>query len=139
MFDDILVTGELLPIREAASKGDLDAMLILTDHVLEGKNTKACGETAFRIIVAMFKHNELKKNPRRCWEIFVQAANAEQLLYWQGKASYHDSIKGSCHFLQRLIEAQVSTPRHLWNYRQMESCLAWIRENEPKLQDKEKN
>ena len=135
MFENILVSGELLPLREAASQGDLDAMLILADHVLEGKNTKACGETAFGIINKMFAHKDFTQNLPRAWEVYILCCNAEQLLYWQGKNTYLGYIKRCCDYLQWLIEVQTQAPRSMWNYRQLEACLAWIRENEPKLQE----
>jgi hypothetical protein len=133
MFDDMLVTGELLPLRKAASAGDLDAMFMLTNQVLEGKNTRACGDTAFRIINVMFDHEAFKQNLPRAWGVYLLCSRAEYQLYREGKNSYRQYITRSCDYLQWLIEMQTSAPRRLWNYGQLERCIVWLRENEARL------
>mgnify|MGYP000862945865 CR=1 FL=1 len=135
MFEHIIVTKELLPIRDAACNGDIDAMFTLADHIVQGKYTKQSGKNADTVIDRMYGHPDFIKDPYRAWDTYVMTVCALKLMQQEGEITYHEYIGDSCMYLQMMISCMTSAPRHMWNYQQLENCIAWIRENEPKLQE----
>lgn len=132
-FRNILVTPELLPVRDAAGCNDLEAMFTLLNHVLQGKYTRQCGQTAFEIINIILDHEELKDDLPRAWNVYFLSSQAVQLLYQQGKNSYQEAIRSSCNYLQWMIDAMISAPRWMWNYPQLEYAMNWIKAHEPQI------
>lgn len=135
MFAHIIVAEELLAIREAACKGDIEATFTLAKHVLQGKLAAKSGKNAYSIVTSMFYHDDFRKNPRRAWSTYVMMADVFLLQYEEGSISQKEYITNSCEYLQMMIDCMTAAPRHLWNYRQLEDCIAWIREHELKLQE----
>lgn len=138
MFEKIIVADELYPVREAAREGDLSAMFNLADHVVRGKHTRQCGETAFEIINAMFDHKSFTQDLPRVWEVFKLCSLAEQLLYREGKSSFKEFIKCSCDYLQWMIEAIISAPRQRWDYRLLAYGIDWIKEHDSQYHEGQK-
>ena len=135
MFEKILVTAALYPAREAAGKGNLDAMFDLLTHVIEGRHTRQCGDTAFEIITVMFDHPDFSQNLPRAWAVYVLCSHAEQLLYRAGKNTRREMIERSCDYLQWVVEAMLCAPRRMWNYEQLAYAVGWISEHAPQLQE----
>lgn len=135
MFDSIIVAEELLPIRNAAGQGDIDAMFALADHVVKGKHTRQSGKIANQIIGEMYKRDDFSNNYTRAWNTYVLNVCALKLMQLEGEISYRQYIEDSCDYLQYMIDSMTSAPRQMWNYEQLENCIAWIRENEPKLRE----
>lgn len=133
MFERIIVSEELYPTRKAAEDGHLNAMILLADHVVRGMHTKQCAETAFKIINAIFDHEEFTNELPRAWGVFLTCSRAQQLLYREGKSSLRDSIQHSCDYLRWMVEAIVSAPSWMWDFALLEYGIDWIRENEPFL------
>ena len=136
MFEKILVTEELLPVREAASQGDLDAMFTLLNHVINGHHTKLCGDTAFILINAMFDHEEFPDNLPRAWATYRLCSQAEHSLYQAGKNTQKEMIERSCDYLQWMIESMICAPRWMWNYELLEYAIQWIDQHTPKIQER---
>lgn len=135
MFEHIIVAEELLPLREAACKGDIEAIFVLAKQVLEGKRAAKSGKNGYFIVNSMFYHDDFKKNLYRFWDTYVMMVDVLQLQYYEGNISLKEYIEDSCNYLQWMIDCMTAAPRHMWNYRQLENCIAWIREHEAKLQE----
>lgn len=135
MFEKILVTGDLLPIREAACEGDLDALISLTRHVLAGKHTLQSGEAAFDILHVIFDHKDFYENLPRAWGVYVLCSQAEQLLYREGKKNRKEYLTRSYDYLQWLVKAMLHAPRPMWDYELLEYAITWMKEHAPKLRE----
>lgn len=137
LFEHIIVSEELLPVRDAASKGDIEAMFALVDHILKGKHTARSGKNAAAVLGQMFGHEDSTKDHRRFWNTLVMKVHALKLQHQEKEISYEEYIREGCDYLQMLIESMTGSPRQFWNYNQLINCIAWIRDNEPKLHDQE--
>lgn len=135
MFNHILVTQDILPIRHAASQGDLDALFALLKHVLEGKEAQRCSGLAFNLISAMFNHPDFKQNLPRAWHAYFLCSEAEKLLYEEGKSSYSHYLENACDYLKSVIEIMTVTPCQMWNFELLDYCIDWIKEHEPLLRE----
>ena len=134
MFEKIIVSESLLPVREKACEGDIEAMFELANHVIEGNETKPCGDTAFQIISTMFNHKDFLNNPPRIWNTFILCTWALKLQKKVGKISYSKYIEDSCFYLARMIDGMTSQPREIWDIDKLQNCLQWIQDNEDKIE-----
>ena len=137
LFEHIIVAEELLPVRDAASTGDIDAMFTLLEHILQGKHTAKSGKNADSVLDQMFVHEDSSRDHKRLWNSLVLKVHTLKLLHQEGELSYHEYIEHGCDYLQILIETMTGSPRQYWDYTQLINCIDWIRENEPKLEMKE--
>lgn len=135
MFEKILVTEELYSIREAACRMDLNAMVKLANHVLQGKYTKQCGDTAFDILNSIFDHPALNQNLHRACEVYEMCSKAETLLYKQGKVSHQDYVKYSCDYLQWMMKLMVNYPCRMWDFNLMSRSIKWVETMQRELQE----
>ena len=90
---------------------------------------------ANQIIGEMYKRDDFSNNYTRAWNTYVLNVCALKLMQQEGEISYRQYIEDSCDYLQYMIDSMTSAPRQMWNYEQLENCIAWIRENEPKLRE----
>ena len=137
MFDHIIVAEELLPVRQAAGKGDIDAMFSLLEHIIRGEHTAKSGRNADYVLSQMLDHDESTSNHKRFWNTLIIKVHTFKLLYQEGEISYREYIREGCDYLQIMIKSMTGSPRQYWNYNQLINCIDWIRENEPKLQEEE--
>lgn len=139
MFNQIIVSEEILPVREAASLGDIDAMYKLTEHILNGKQTARTSRYAENVLDAMFKHPDFLKDLQRFCNCYVMRTTLLRIRYQEELISYRDYVEQSCDYLQMMIDCMTTAPRHMWNYSQLINCIDWIAEHEKTLNEEEVN
>jgi hypothetical protein len=137
LFDHIIVAEELLPVRQAAGEGDIEAMFSLLEHIIRGEHTAKSGRNANFVLSQMFGHKDSTSNHKRFWNTLIIQVHTFKLLHKEGEISYREYIEDGCTYLQMMIESMTGSPRRYWNYNQLINCIDWIRENEPKLQEEE--
>lgn len=59
------------------------------------------------------------------------------LQYDKGNISRQEYLSTGCDYLEMMISAITSGPRHLWNLAQLQTCLAWIEDSEAELAELE--
>lgn len=135
LFDHIIVAQELLPTRDAAGKGDIEAMFTLADHIVKGIYTARSGENADFVLDRMFGHEQFADNHKRAWNTYVVKVHTLRLLFQEGKIDYAEYIRESCDYLQMMIASMSGSPRQYWNHRQLVNCINWIAEHEAMLEE----
>ena len=137
MFNHIIVDSELLPIREAASHGDIDAMFTLADSIVRGKQTSASPEAASPIIDAMFNHPDFRNDLQRFCNTYIMRTHYMELQCDRGEISRKEYLSDSCDYLEMMIRAITAGSRQLWNLEQLQICLSWIEDSEEELAELE--
>jgi hypothetical protein len=135
MFDNLIVTNKLLPIRNAASLGDINAIFELLEHVLKGKQTARSGEYAEQLLAALFDHKDFACNAKRAWNCYVLKVHALRILYEEGEMAYEHYLKEGCDYLQMMVKSMAECPREYWDHDQMINAIIWIRDNEPESEE----
>lgn len=135
MFDHVIVAQELLPLREAAGKGDIDAMFELADAIVKGRFTKASSEAADPLIDAMLNHPDFRKDLQRFCNTLVMMTHFLQLQWKEGKIDRRTYLQRSCTHLQQMIQCMTLAEPEYWDKVQLRDCLDWIITFEPELKE----
>ncbi len=133
MFHHIIVEKELLPVREAAGEGKIEAMFELADAILQGRHTKASPELAGPVIEAMFDHPDFRKDLQRFCNTYVMMTHYFKLQYEMGRIELREMVEQGSEYLQMMIQTMTTAPRHHWNRAQLQHCLCWIDEHQALL------
>lgn len=129
-FDEILVTGELMPVREAAIAGDFEAMFTLADSVLRGENTVRCSALAWMVINAMMDHPDFRKDLQRFCNVYLMGLSCCDLDYRQGRIDYGTYVTDARIYVKGMVDVMTTAPLEQWNIRQLRSCLNWLEEHD---------
>lgn len=133
MFNHIIVDSELLPIRNSASEGDINAMFKLAGCILNGQQTVAAPEAAKPIIDAMFDHPDFRKDLQRFCDTYVMMTEYLHLQYKKGEISLRNFLIDSCDYMEMMISTMTTAKRQYWNLPQLQECLQWIEESQQEL------
>lgn len=137
MFDHIIVSQEVLPIRDAASQGDIHALFELANHVLRGNQAARKSELVDPLIHALFDHEDFGKDGRLFCDTYVMMTHVLQLEWESGEISYRDYLEQGCESLELMLTVITTWPRAQWNHEQMRNSLNWILQSKQELSEME--
>ena len=126
MFQYLIVSQELLPIRDAASQGDLDAMYKLAEAAIHGKGMKQCGVTACDILDAMIEKDEIREDIYRFVNTYILMVHGFSDQYDKGLIDDAEFAHKGCFYMELAIRAMTKFPYDYWPIDQLQSCLEWI-------------
>lgn len=127
LYQNLLVSCELLPLREAAKQGDITAMYQLTESVISQEDSTADGETTYQLLMQLVCHDDFHKDYDRVINCFIMFSWAFGRLYEEGRISYKQYVEDSRQYLQMAMDIITTLPCEDWDFPQIESCLNWIK------------
>ena len=134
MFETILVEASLVPVREAASQGDLSAMCQLARHILEGDRTRLCLESTASLCERILAHEHFGEDSEMARTTIKLLADHVAQCYQEGRMSYADYEEGMRLMLRELILWSVQMPEEEWNIAELKHAMDWLYEHLPESQ-----
>ncbi len=126
MFENIIVSAELLPIRESASKGNLAAMCQLARHIIDGDQTKLSTEMVERICTEIVQHQDLESDIERIRDLCKLMADCYFVLHEEGKLDTKEARKQMRIKLKELVFWTVQLPFEQWDIVELKHCVEWL-------------
>lgn len=125
-FEHILVTETLLPVRDRAIAGDIEAMFELAGCLLRGHHAAQRSDAAWQVIEAMFDHPDFRQDLQRFCDIYVMVERCLRLYYQEGRTDYCSYVAESREHLRLMVDVMTSAPVTTWNIPQLRHCLDWL-------------
>lgn len=129
MFEKILVEASLVPIREAASQGNLDAMCQLARHILEGDRTRLCLDSTAALCECILDHKDFGEDIEMARSTIKLLADHVAQCYQEGRMSYADYEEGMRLMLRELVLWTVKQPEEFWNIFELKHAVDWLYEH----------
>lgn len=133
MFENIIVDTELIPVREAASKGNLPAMQKLARHIIEGDRTNVSPEMTRKLIESIIDHEDFGKEIEPLRDTLKLMADVTSESYRAGEIEYLEYVEGMQLALKELLKKTVEYPFDCWPIEEMKHCLDWLHNAEIEL------
>jgi len=133
MFENVILDTELLPLRKAASEGDLTAMCQLARHIIDGDRTQISTDMLEKLCGQIVQHKELEGDIERTRDLCKLVADAHYLLYEEGKISIEEVRNQMRQNLKELVFWTVQLPFDQWDMTEIKNCVDWLHidETEP--------
>jgi hypothetical protein len=126
MFENIIVTSDLLPIRQAASQGDLNAMCQLARYLVDQDSAKISTEMVEKICTKIATHKELEDNIEHIIDLCKLLADCYSILHKQDKLDTVEARKQMRLKLMEVIFWSTQLPFEQWNIEELKNCVDWL-------------
>jgi len=110
MFKNVIIDSDLIPLREAASRGDLKSMYKLARHIIEEDGTKLSIETTQNLIEKITTHPDYGKEREVVRDTLKLIADHTSERYLAGEINYLEYVKGMKNSLKELIKLSIDYP-----------------------------
>lgn len=128
MLDHILVEKEWLEVREAAQKGNLDALLQLAGHLIGNDKIKPGSKNLRSLAEAIARHQDFGKmeDPAHLIELCKIMADYYHSLYSEGQLDGESARDEMRTKYRELIYWSAQLPFEEWDIATMKNCMDWL-------------
>lgn len=128
MIEGILVDSKLLPIREAAQQGDMDAILMLARHIMENDRARLSTRNLKTLSEAIASHEAFEDttNPIPIIELCKVMADYYWCLYLDGEIDGDGCRDEMRFYYQALIHWSSRLDFEDWDIATMKNCMDWL-------------
>jgi hypothetical protein len=128
MIEEILVDSKLLPVREAAQNGNLDALFTLSKHIMENDRARLSTKNLRALSAAIASHEDFGKteDPRQIVELCKIMADYYWCLYQEGGIDGETAREEMRIKYQELIYFSAQLDFADWDITTMKNCMDWL-------------
>ncbi|MCB0561428.1 MAG: hypothetical protein KDD09_20880 [Phaeodactylibacter sp.] len=126
MFEKIIVDQDLLPLREMASRGDIQGMFDLATHTITGDKTPCSAETTLALCNAIMAHEDFGKDLSLARYTLSLAAQTAHRLFEDGSISWEEAAETIREMARSVLMSTADIPAEDWDLDQLQSCIEWL-------------
>lgn len=128
MIEGILVDSKLLPVREAAQQGDMEAILTLARHIMQNDRARLSTKNLQILSEAIATHKDFDdtNNPIQIIELCKVMADYYWCLYQDGGIDGETARDEMRLKYQELIYWSSQLDFSEWDIATMKNCMDWL-------------
>lgn len=126
MFKNVIIDTELLPLRKAASQGDLAAMCQLARHIIDGDRTQLSTDIVEELCIKISEHKDIEGDIEAIRNLCKLLADWYWMRHEEGKISSTEAREEMRLSLKNLIFWTVQKPMEEWDIEELKNCTEWL-------------